>query len=92
MNWNKVFHIAGGIGCALGVFGLWSYGWQVWQWPAIALIWCISSYTASLASQRWEDLCKQMSGDVKRISDTLVREQNERFKAEFELAKRLDKK
>jgi hypothetical protein len=54
MKVNNILHIMGAIGCIGGIVGLYSSGWHLWQWPAIALLWVASSYINAWSAYKAE--------------------------------------
>jgi hypothetical protein len=54
MKINNILHIIGAIGCIGGIFGMYSYGYHIWQWPAIALLWVASSYMNAWSAYKAE--------------------------------------
>jgi uncharacterized membrane protein len=52
MKMNNFGHAVGAIGCIGGIYGLHNESYHIWQWPVIALLWCISSYVSAYSAHR----------------------------------------
>ena len=52
MKWNNIMHALGALGCIGGIIAMYSNGWLVWQWPAIALLWITTSYINAWSAYR----------------------------------------
>lgn len=90
-NWEKIFHIAGAIGCIFGFVGMLQYGWQVWQWPVVCFFWIVVSWSKTIGYDRLNALLKEMIDANTNYSKMLQDEQAKRVKFEFELDKVKDK-
>jgi uncharacterized membrane protein len=87
MKWNNILHIISAIGCIGGIIGMYSNGWLIWQWPAIALLWVISSYinawSAHRANRDVETLYKEKLDMIEELTKSDMRA----WEAEWKLAK-----
>ena len=92
MKWNNIFHIAGAVGCILGTFALASYGWHIWQWPAIALLWIVNSYIHAWSAHRSNAEVERLHKDLMYNIEQLSKQELKTWEAEMKLAKQLDKK
>lgn len=91
MKWNNILHLIGALGCISGIFGLYSYGWPVWQWPMIALIWIVSSYTNAWSAHRIHRENKRLHNELINSIEQLAKADTRAWDAEWKLAK-ADKK
>ena len=92
MKWNNIIHTLGALGCIGGIVGMYSNGWYVWQWPAIALLWIISSYinawSAYRANQEKHILTKEKLDMIEELSKADLRT----WEVEMKLAKANDQR
>lgn len=91
MKWNNILHAFGALGCISGVFGLFSYGWHVWQWPAIALLWIITSYINVWSAHRLHNENQRIHKELINSIEQLAKADTRAWEAEWKLAK-ADKK
>jgi hypothetical protein len=90
MKWNNIMHTLGALGCIGGIIAMYNNGWLVWQWPAIALLWIITSYintrSAYRANQETERLHKDLLYNIEQLAKADMRT----WEAEMKLAKLKD--
>jgi hypothetical protein len=86
MKWNNIFHALGALGCISGVFGLYSYGWPVWQWPVIAFIWIVCSYINVWHVHRVHKDNEELRKDLINSIERLAKADTRAWEAEMKLA------
>ena len=89
-KWTIILHSLGALGCIGGIFGLASYGWIVFQWPIIALVWIVTSFVNAMAVDRLEKNEKLMDERHNDLNEQLVKAQTELHKAQFSKAKKVN--
>lgn len=92
MKVNNFLHIIGAIGCIGGIYGFHNAGWVIWQWPAIALLWVISSYINAWSAHRSNTEVQRLHIDLMYNIEQLSKQELKTWEAEMKLAKQLDKK
>lgn len=83
-----ILHSLGAIACIGGIIGLISYGWIVFQWPLIALIWIITSFINSMTIERLETNEKLMDERHNELIEQLSNAQTELHKSQFSKSKK----
>ena len=83
----NIIHTLGAIGCIGGIVGTSGMGWQIWQWPAIAALWVLSSWMYALAMHRRESEIKSIHKENISLIEQLSKEQMKTWDAEMRLAK-----
>jgi uncharacterized membrane protein len=91
MKWNNIMHALGALGCIGGIIGMYSNGWLVWQWPAIALLWIITSYMNAWSAHRANREVDTLFKDKLDMIEELSKADTRAWEAEMKLAK-ADKK
>jgi uncharacterized membrane protein len=91
MKWNSIFHALGALGCIGGIIGLHSHSWLVWQWPTIALLWIISSYTNAWSAHKANREVDTLYKDKLDMIESVTKAETRAWEAEWKLAK-ADKK
>ena len=91
MKWNNIFHTLGALGCIGGIIGMYSNGWLVWQWPAIALLWIITSYFNAAYASNLKRTIEQLDKERVEIIEQNIKLEGRAWEAEMKLAK-ADKK
>ena len=92
MKVTNILHALGALGCIGGIFGLASMGWQVWQWPAIALLWLANSYINAISVHRSNAEVQRLHDQLMHNIEQLSKQELKTWEAEMKLAKQLDKK
>lgn len=92
MKVTNIMHLMGAIGCIGGIYGLHDMSWHIWQWPAIALLWLVSSYISSLSAYRNREEVHRLHNDLLYNIEQLSKQELKTWEAEIKLAKQLDKK
>ena len=87
MKWNNIFHTLGALGCIAGIFGLMSYGWHIWQWPGIALMWIITSYFNAAYVSSLKKTIEQLDKERADLIDQNIKMETRAWNAEMKLAK-----
>lgn len=91
MKLNNIFHAFGAIGCILGIYGLHNESYHIWQWPAVALIWILSSYINTANSNRQSKLIDKLDADRNELIGKNIKLEGKLWEAELKSAKLLDK-
>ena len=92
MKWNNIFHALGAIGAIGGIYGLHAAGWVVWQWPAIALLWIITSYINVQSAHRSNAEVERLHQKLMESIEHLSKQELKTWEAEMKLAKHVTKK
>ena len=92
MKLNNIFHALGAIGATIAIYTLSGYGMHVWQWPAITLLWIISSYFNVANSNRQSKLIEKLDADRNELIGKNIKLEGKLWEAEMKIAKQLDKK
>jgi hypothetical protein len=91
MKWNNIFHTLGALGCIVGIFGMVSYGWHVWQWPMVALLWIITSYFNASYAGNLKKTIEQLDKERAELIDRNIKMETRVWEAEMKLTKALKK-
>jgi hypothetical protein len=87
MKIHNILHIMGAIGCIGGIVGLYSSGWHVWQWPAVALVWVASSYMHAWSAYKANKEIERIHKDLMHSIDQLSKADLRAWTAEMRLDK-----
>lgn len=87
MKVTNILHALGALGCIGGIFGLASMGWQVWQWPAIALLWLANSYINAISAHRYRQDTHNLHKEKLDMIEELTKADMRAWDAEMRLAK-----
>ena len=91
MKLNNIFHALGAIGATIAIYTLSGYGMHVWQWPAITLLWIISSYFNVANSNRQSKLIEQLDKERTELIGQNIKLEGKLWEAEMKSAKLSDK-
>ena len=90
MKWNNIMHALGALSSIAGIYGLYGYGPHVWQWPAIALLWIITSYINTRSAYRANQETERLHKDLLYSIEQLAKADMRTWEAEMKLAKAND--
>ena len=86
MKFNTFIHALGAIGCIAGIYGLHNAGYIVWQWPAIALLWIVSSYINAYFNNKQSRLIDKLDKERNELIEKLHESELRRWETEIRLA------
>ena len=86
MKTNNIFHTIGAIGSIAAIFNLSGYGMHVWQWPAIVLLWILSSYINAARAYQLSKQIEQLDKERKELLGQNIKQEGKLWEAELKLA------
>jgi hypothetical protein len=84
MKWNNIVHTLGAIGCIGGIFT------TATCWPAIALLWIISSYFNTAYAHNLKNGIEQLDKERVEMIEQNIKLEGRLWEAEMKLAKAND--
>jgi hypothetical protein len=87
MKWNNILHALAAIGCILGIYNLHNAGWQVWQWPAVALMWILVSYINCWSNYDYQRKLEELRKELYNSIDKYAKADTRAWMAEMQLEK-----